>query len=177
MVQLITTSNSKANTLLEEVLCEVEQAKENNQYFSFPISNQLDKTVGTFKSTRVYGYCIKTPYTPYKIALNEYLLEKGTDREIKEVLLHELVHACGINGHKWQFKNQANRIYCVMKYDVQKKYTGILPRKNREEHAKYKVICNKCGKVFYRMKRSNLVKYPNIYTHSCGGNFTVEKVR
>ena len=177
MRNLITTTNDKGNKLLQEVLQEVSEAKKRNRYFDFPISEHLSTDVGTFKSNKVYGICQQVG-GQYKISLNTTVLERGTDYQIKEILLHELIHACGINGHKWQFHNQADRVYCVMHYDAQAKYSNLLDRPNREQKAKYKITCTKCGHVFYRLRKCTMTEMPTLYKHTvCGGTFTVEKIK
>lgn len=162
--KLTSMYNEKASILLLELINEIKEVKENNKYFTFDLNENMSEQVGTFKSTCVYGLYNKRLN---KISLNEKLIENGTNHQIKEVLMHELIHSIGIHNHKWQFKNMAWRVQNVLKYDVQHaRYENVFPKQDREQTAKYKVVCSNCGQTYYRQRKTNLVTNPKRYT--CG---------
>ena len=142
-----TYDNLKGTSLLKELIEEVI-----NKTDYFPISKNLILTVGTFKSTRILGNCkYNRVQDTYRIALNENLLNRGTTQQIKNVLIHELIHTMyDCMNHRIPFKTKAIYYKNLTGYDaLSKDYKGILDK----QQAKYIVKCDKCGEIVAHYKR------------------------
>lgn len=184
--RLVVKENNKATRLFTELKQEIKDKENEIGYNLLKSCGTVSNSIGTYKSTYSYGNCNRKINrmgvditTQFTIALNERLVEYGTDHDIKEVLLHELIHTVkDCFNHKWQFKNKAYSMQRHLGYDaLNKKYDEtILNRKSKQERAKYIVKCNGCGQIIYRQKKSMLVEHPENYTcGKCGCKFTVTK--
>lgn len=176
--RLVEINNEKATRLFSELRQEIKD-KENEIGFDLLKScGTVKDFIGTYKSTRSYGNCHRLNIMgalAFDIALNERLVQYGSDKDIKEVLLHELIHTVkDCFNHKWQFKNKAWTMFCHLGYDaLRKDYNDtILNRQSKQERAKYILRCTGCGQTIYRERKSTFVEYPNRYTcGKCHGKF------
>lgn len=96
-----------------------------------------------------------------------------------DTIYHELLHSvdgCMNHGNKWNsLANKVNRIY-----NANVTRTGVANQEMKQEQlkrAKYKAVCQKCGKEFYRQRVSNFIKNPDRYSCSiCKGKFKVIEI-
>lgn len=103
-------------------------------------------------------------------------LQEETDKKIKEVILHELLHTCRDclnHGKRWkELAEQVNR-----KYGYTIKRTSESDRTaaaEAERNSRYKLICRSCGNVGYRIRKSRVIVHPEDYKCAkCGGKITV----
>ena len=42
-------------------------------------------------------------------------------------------------------------------------------KKKKKKESKYILRCTKCGKLFYKDRMCNVIRYPEDYTHSIDG--------
>ena len=170
--RLVETDNKKATRLFTELKQEIKDKEKELGFDLIKSCGNVSNSIGTYKSTKSYGNCCRKIIMgtkTFNISLNERLVQYGTDHDIKEVLLHELIHT--INdcfNHRWQFKNKAWTMYRYLKYDaLNKQYDKtILNRQSKQERAKYVIKCTGCGQTIYRERKSIFVEHPEKYT--CG---------
>ena len=127
--------------------------------------------IKNFKSC--LGKCHKIGENYYQIQLSKYLLDCDTQL-IKNVIAHELIHTVhGCFNHGSSFVRYANLVNRVFpKYKIEVKNTNKEFSQNIKY--KYKITCNKCGRVFYRHK---LPKHHDGLTHGgCGGSLKIEQL-
>ena len=121
-----------------------------------------------YKSIRTLGlYCIKEN----KIKINTYL---DDDWEILNVMAHELIHSCGIHGHRKEFKEYMDKINSLgLGYAVHTHYKTTDENKDNTYHKiqketrdkrkpskKYIVWCKCCGwNRIYTRKHSKISNY------------------
>ena len=101
---------------------------------------------------------------------------------IKNTIIHEIIHCFpGCNNHGATFKSYANYINKKLGYDISRvgnkeaDYIKSNVEYNRNTAIyKYKIICQKCGQVFYRqrMKKDLIRKY---CCSKCGGRLRLNK--
>lgn len=159
-----TSISNKATQLKDELISEIKAITTD-----FPISYNLIDKVATFKSTKIYGNC-KYVRGLYQIAVNENLLSRANDHDIKEVILHELIHTMpNCFNHKWQFKNKAWKYQRITGYDaLNKHYPNVLDRPTKN----LTYVCTKCGKEFHRVRRINT---SNRVCGSCRGKIELKE--
>ena len=129
-----------------------------------------------FKSTKTLGNCRKVSNGVFKISLNAELVEKGTDKEIKATILHELIHTMpNCFNHKWQFKNKAWKYQRLTNLDATSHAYGFQLTKTPKAQYKYKVVCEKCGQVIcYRNKKSKVITHADNYRcKKCKGDIKI----
>lgn len=110
-------------------------------------------------------------------------MKECADDVIKDVIFHELLHTCkGCMNHGPKWKSLAAKVNRTYGYNIQvradeKQTPGLTERKERDSQYKYEIRCEKCGAVFYRLRRSRVVDHPENYRCSgCGGPLTVRKL-
>ncbi len=125
-----------------------------------------------------WGRCKKVSYDMYEIEISAVLLQDDVDDKGAETtMLHELLHSCeGCMNHGAKWKALANKVNAAYGYNIKRNTSsdekGV--KDNIVKKAKHKIVCQKCGKEIYRMRASNLTKYPTLYSCMCGGDFKVE---
>ena len=142
-----------------------------------PISKSIDSEVRINKRAKSrFAACRKEKGyfgTKFVIEVGEALLQLEDIWKLKSILAHELLHTCpGCYNHGVKWKTYADIMNQMYGYDIRTTSTyeelGLTaPQKNRE--IKYVVICQNCGKKFYRQKKSKLITNVNKYRCQCGG--------
>ena len=115
---------------------------------------------------RVWGCCRKE-INGYSISLSERLCQNTNPNAILNTLIHELIHACGVHGHRRDFRFWAARINARFpgKYNVTRG-TPIIEKMTLEqalESYKYVLQCPKCGMIYGLQRRSGAVRNPGEY--------------
>ena len=116
------------------------------------------------------------------INISSWLLEIGLDHDIKNTIIHEILHTFKDTiGHKAKWQYYARYVSNRTDYYITRTTSidGIYARANktrprREVSYKYEITCTKCGKVFYRQKMTTrtldkFIEGKMIHKH-CGGN-------
>ena len=116
------------------------------------------------------------------INISSWLLEIGLDHDIKNTIIHEILHSFEDTiGHKekWQYYaryvNNRTDYHITRTTSINKIYEKANKvRPTRKIHYKWEITCTKCGKVFYRQRMTTRVL--NDFTRGnrvhkyCGGN-------
>lgn len=172
--------------LLEEVLSDFSK-------LNIPVSDHTlpDIKINTRAKSR-FGSCRKVwktasggwaskPVSPmqhpyFRIEICESVLDAG-EQEIKNILAHELLHTCpGCYNHGKRWKAYAARINNIYGYNITATTTYERMGLNRPEKKpvyRYRIECSRCGKVFYRQKKSKVVSNIDRYRCTCGGKLKV----
>lgn len=95
----------------------------------------------------------------YEIEVCSWVLESLELTEIRDIMAHEILHTCdGAFSHGPEWKRLASILNKQLGYDIQRtKKTSAFPEK------KYKVVCQNCGYVIQRNRRSKVVKHPELF--------------
>jgi predicted SprT family Zn-dependent metalloprotease len=94
--------------------------------------------------------------------------------KMRDILVHELLHTVpGCMNHGKLWKQYAEVINFNSGYNVKRCYdTESLNSELQNELVRvknYKVVCQKCDKIYTYQKQSKVVKYPSLYRCKCGG--------
>ena len=116
------------------------------------------------------------------INISSWLLEIGLDHDIKNTIIHEILHSFDDTiGHKEKWQYYARYVNNRTDYNITRttSINKIYERANKvrptkEIHYKWKITCKKCGKVFYKQKMTTRVlndfKQGNRVHRHCGGD-------
>lgn len=131
-----------------------------------------------YKAKNRLGQCVDKR----DINISSWLLEIGLDHDIKNTIIHEILHTFKDTiGHKAKWQYYANYVNNRTDYHITRttSINKIYEKANkvrptREIHYKWEITCTKCGKVFYRQRMTTRVL--NDFTRGnrvhkyCGGN-------
>ena len=160
----------------EEVEICLEQVVHECKRIKIPISHWINPEVTiNYRAKSRFAACKKindsSPFK-YKIEVGEMLLQ--TDEKLmKTILAHEVIHTCyGCYNHGKSWKTYAQKMNQESGYHIKTTTTyeelGIsAPKKNKKVN--YEIQCQKCGMIFYRQRKSKLIKNINQYRCKCGG--------
>lgn len=102
-----------------------------------------------------------------------------SEREITEVLVHEVIHTCpGCMNHGEKWKKYAACMNKIYGYDIKRLY-DIENTKLKEATAKrykYRITCESCGAEMFRQRNSKVIKDIKRYRCRCGGKLKVENI-
>ena len=116
------------------------------------------------------------------INISSWLLEVAQDHDIKNTIIHEILHSFDDTiGHKEKWQYYARYVNNRTDYNITRlaNVNGIYARANKVRPKqkidyKYEITCEKCGKVFYRQKitKNTLDNFMSgTMTHKyCGGH-------
>ena len=137
---------------------------------------------GTAKdsSDKVTHYSSKPTYPmqqySFLIEICEAMLD-ADEQELKNVIAHEILHTCyGCYNHGKRWKAYAAKMNNMYGYNITSTttYERIgLKRPEKKVVYRYKIQCQKCGKTFYRQKKSKLITNTGRYRCTCGGKLKV----
>ena len=89
------------------------------------------------------------------------------EKIIKNTIMHEIIHCFPeCNNHGKQFKKYANYINQKLGYNISRLgnkeedfIKSNIEYKNEKIKYKYKIICKKCGQIFFRQRiKTNFIK-------------------
>lgn len=141
------------------------------------IPKNLNFTIN-YRAKQRLGQCCEKQ----NINISSWLLEIGDDHDIKNTIIHEILHTFKDTiGHKAKWQYYANYVNNKTDYHITRttsinkiyeKANKVRPTK--EIHYKWEITCTKCGKVFYRQKMTTrtldkFIEGKMIHKH-CGGN-------
>lgn len=147
-----------------------------------PVSRKIDSEITINKRARSrFAACRREKGIKgeiYRIEIGEMLLV--TDKKVvRTILAHELLHTCrGCYNHGTKWKEYASKMNQTYGYKIKTTATYEelgLEALEREKKINYVITCQKCGKTFYRQKRSKLITNINQYRCRCGGRLNCEK--
>lgn len=141
------------------------------------IPKNLNFTIN-YKAKRRLGQCVDKR----DIDISSWLLEIGLDHDIKNTIIHEILHTFKDTiGHKARWQYYAGYVNNRTDYHITRttNIDNIYARANkvrpqREMSYKYEITCKKCGRVFYRKKMTKRIF--NNFTQGtmihkcCGGH-------
>lgn len=152
---------AKLKSLFSEVMSDMDS-------LCIPYSKKLSFRINS-RAVRRRGACKKKD-GGFVIELSVHCLN-DPDQEIKNVIAHELIHTCkNCFNHGTAFK-QYMELINTKGYSVSTTYTSEAPE--IEQNAKYKIVCKSCGNTIYRMRMSEIIKHPQNYKCTCGGQLEV----
>ena len=125
------------------------------------------------------------------IGISDWVLEKFADKDIKNVIMHELLHTIdGCNNHGELWKRYARKVSHELGYNITRteniqalcERNGIDYSEFENNSYKYEITCKKCGATWHKHKltKNYLFYYRNNkMTHtSCGGKeFIVKDIK
>lgn len=158
----------KLNNLANESIEEIKRAgiRPSLEIFSYEFNGRAKKRLGCCKKTYQGGTL------GFKIEISNRLMT-SEEKKIKEVLIHEILHTCkGCFDHGQRWKHYARIMNKVYGYNISRTAdAGAV-----EDEYKYKIICQRCGIVSYRIRKTKVIDQPENYRCSkCGGRLTVKK--
>ncbi|MDD4377128.1 MAG: SprT-like domain-containing protein [Eubacteriales bacterium] len=146
-----------------------------------PLANNIVLDRENTRAKLRLGSCKKIK----KIGKIEYHIElsnklrKLNDREIKSVIAHELIHTCpDCMNHGIIWKEYSKIANAKLGYNVER-CTNIegLNIDVEEKQYKYKIYCENCNFVTYRMKKTRITNSPENYRcPECRGKIEVTKL-
>lgn len=129
--------------------------------------------------TRALGNCLEQRQMGKIIRLVITISADVPSETLKDVMMHELIHAVvgGREHHGYKFQALANLVnrtygYRVGTYASTEEREAI--QKVRAKKANFSTVrCIKCGNERVVSNRAGVVKYPHEYKCKCGGHLTV----
>lgn len=129
---------------------------------------QIGFTVNRRAKTRL-GICRRSG-GKYTVEIAASLLDEQTPEALLiETLMHEILHTCrGCMNHTGRWKQLAETVSAAYGYNI----TRTAKRDDLPENIavnlkpKYRVVCQSCGAVYERYKKSAVVVHPERYR--CG---------
>lgn len=136
-----------------------------------PYSKNISSSLGELKTKKTLGRCYSM-YGMFRISLSKYLLE-CSEQLIKNVIAHEIIHTVPYCfNHGRNFQHYANLVNYKLGYKIEIRNTNT---EFNPPH-KYKLICKKCGKVYYRDRLNQKYVANNVYRCSVdSGELKIEK--
>ena len=141
------------------------------------LKSDIEYTIN-YKAKKRLGQCCEKQ----DINISSWLLEIGDDHDIKNTIIHEILHTFKDTiGHKakWQYYasyvNNRTDYHITRTTSINKIYEKANKvRPTKEIHYRWKITCTKCGKVFYRQRINTKVLNDfargNMVHKYCGGN-------
>ena len=116
-----------------------------------------------FTSTHTFGKCAKIEHSRYKISLNKQYADCVTIDQIKNTLMHELIHSLkNTKGHTGKWKQVANLVNNKYGYHITrvakspKEFEETIQRKISK--IKYTIVCKDCGQSYKYKRITNLIR-------------------
>lgn len=140
-----------------------------------PISDEINsKVVVNYRATTRFGRCTLTA-KGYTIELSDRL-KNAPEISCRQTIAHELIHTCrGCMNHGSLFKQYADRMNQAYGYHISRanncEEMGV---DDPRDHARYVIVCEKCGNEIKRNRRSSLVDDPSGYLCKCGGTLKLK---
>lgn len=139
-----------------------------------PSTRIYDIKVNTRAKKRL-GCCKKVSLNlipGFQLEISSRLLDSG-ERQLKEVIIHEILHTCkGCFNHGKRWKAYAVLVNKAYGYHVSR----TADCEGLEQAYRYEIICENCGNVFLRMRKSKVVRKPENYRcGKCKGSLEVKE--
>ena len=130
-----------------------------------------------YKAKKRLGQCCDKK----DINISSWLLEVATDHDIKNTIIHEILHTFkDTRGHKAKWQYYASYVNNRTNYNISRLTNVGTIYENakvqppiRQKRYKWEITCEQCGAVFYRQrlttKRLDSFIRGNMVHKSCGG--------
>ena len=118
------------------------------------------------KATSYYG---KYSHGRNAISITQYLTD---EQDIRNTVAHELIHACGICGHKEQFKQYAEKLKRYG-FDVLADLNDGTLMDKVVNTRNYTIKCTHCE---FETTRKNKMKIENYRCPRCKSKLTMERI-
>lgn len=143
---------------------------------NIPIGDNIIYRVNT-RATKRWGQCKKTD-SGFTIEISYSLLDdRNEDIALMNTVIHELLHTCdGCMNHKAKWQAYGRQVYHEYGIDIKRVCDGVKQGISKEvideRFVSYtiQIHCTKCGKTFFRSRKTRLTKYPQFYRCGCGGS-------
>ena len=149
------------------------------------IPKNLNFTIN-YRAKKRLGQCCEKQ----DINISSWLLEIGDDHDIKNTIIHEILHTFKDTiGHKAKWQYYANYVNNRTDYHITRTTSidGIYARANktrprREVSYKYEITCEKCGRVFYRQRidtrtLNKFIEGKMTHRHCGGHDFKIVDIK
>lgn len=145
----------------------------NDYNIEVSINGRLTSTLGRCKCQGINGV-----WKPVAIEFSKKFLTIGTEKEIIDVIYHEVAHALVCietkekHGHDAVFKRMCARIGTTN----DGRYTDVQAYKEEEKNRifKYDIYCKKCCTlVAQRSRACKVTNHPELFYCKCGGALRV----
>ena len=149
------------------------------------IPKNLNFTIN-YRAKNRLGQCVDKR----DINISSWLLEIGLDHDIKNTIIHEILHTFKDTiGHKAKWQYYARYVSNRTDYHITRTTSidGVYARANktrprREVSYKYEITCEKCGRVFYRQKMTkrtfeSFTQGTMIHNHCGGHDFKIVDIK
>ncbi|MDY4813860.1 MAG: SprT-like domain-containing protein [Ruminococcus sp.] len=158
------------NTLLQSIY---KYVKRDFDRLNIPYTRDVPIVINSRAKRR--HSCCKKKDGKFIIEISEFVLDYPVD-EIKNVVAHEIIHTCyGCFNHQKRFKTYGEKLK-ALGYKVTTTYKGE-EKTPAELDARYMAVCQGCGEVIYRIRRSPLITHPQKYRCAkCRGKFKVYSI-
>lgn len=126
------------------------------------------------RALRRLGQCKRSRYGEYEIELSDALL-RGSCMACCETLAHEVLHTCpNCMNHQALWRAYAEQMNHTYGYQICRLGDSECLGVKEQDAMRYLVRCTVCGNQVGRMRRSQIVKYPERYRcGKCGGALAV----
>ena len=149
------------------------------------IPKNLNFTIN-YRAKKRLGQCCEKQ----DINISSWLLEIGDDHDIKNTIIHEILHTFKDTiGHKAKWQYYARYVSNRTDYHITRTTSidGIYARANktrprREVSYKYEITCEKCGRVFYRQRidtrtLNKFIEGKMTHRHCGGHDFKIVDIK
>lgn len=148
-----------------------------------PYDAKIEYRVNTRFRSR-WGCCKKRD-GKFTIEIHPLLADSRVNEDaLITTLIHELIHTCpDCMNHGALWKSYAQKVHRAYGYPIQTTirldeiygFSHLLKEGSDAgvssgEKYRFVLVCQKCGKMFFRKRASQTLKHPEHYRCSCGGS-------
>ena len=162
----------RADDLLGELALQIRS-------IGIPVSASLDPHVRfNDRAKRRFGCCWKTPQGGFVIELSA-AMRTAPEAAVRQVLAHELLHTCpGCFGHGIRWKTYAAKLSALgLSVSRTADPAALGVALDAAQAPRYRMVCQRCGRSFFRSRASSLVLHPARYRCVCGGSLQVIRLK
>lgn len=147
----------------------LEECKNELDYLDIKYYNIQYVEVNTRAKNR-WGQCRKdNRNNTFSINLSNELL-KTTDKDIKDTLIHELLHTVdGCLNHGDMWKKYADKVNRAFGYNIKRRTSnedkGLKTVLKTASDYKYNVVCPNCGKTYHYARKCKVID--NLHRYNC----------
>jgi predicted SprT family Zn-dependent metalloprotease len=162
-----------------DCIVDIKVSKRNNKRYGCCRPEEPDLKTKYYSYVRGRRYVKFKRYKKYHIEISPWVLELNEDI-IKNTVIHEMIHCMPeCDNHGEIFKYYANIVNTKLGYNISRVGNKTVDYENSNKENieeivyNYKIVCQKCGQVFYRMRlgKGFTRKY---YCGKCKGKFVVQ---
>lgn len=158
---------------------DISVSKRNNKRYGCCKQEDPDKNDFYIKKYKSHFKIVYNRFKKHHIEISQWVLDLD-DKIIKNTIIHEILHCLpDCNNHGKIFQNYAKLINKKLGYNISTlgnkeedyKKSNLNFEENNKNY-KYKIICQKCGVMFYRQRlKKDLTK--NYRCSRCGGKLEI----